>query len=196
VKFGEPGDAPDLNVIDFFSDQPSDSTATSEPGNQDLARELQEAQNFAAMLKQQGYAVRIARQENETAKPASGAAYSVLVVEDNPTLSGVVRKALELEGFVARVAANRDEVVAELRKVPSPDLILLDVGLPDVSGLDILKRVRSHPMLKQIPIIMVTALTTREDVIRALAADANGYITKPFEFDALMKSIKAVLGLK
>jgi two-component system OmpR family response regulator len=196
VMFGEPSNAPDADVIDFFSDQTSDPTAASEQGGQDRARKLQEAQNFAAMLKQQGYAVRIARHGGATVKPASGAAYSVLVVEDNPTLSGVMRKTLELEGFVARVAANRDEVIAELRKLPSPDLILLDVGLPDTSGLDILNRVRSHPILKQIPIIMVTALTSREDVLNALAADANGYITKPFEFEALMNGIKAVLGLK
>jgi hypothetical protein len=61
-------------VIDFFSDQASDSTAASEQGGQDRTRELQEAQNFAAMLKQQGYAVRIARQGSEIVKPASGGA--------------------------------------------------------------------------------------------------------------------------
>ncbi|MGB7540624.1 MAG: response regulator [Burkholderiales bacterium] len=70
------------------------------------------------------------------------------------------------------------------------------VMLHGISGFDILQRVRSHPMLKQIPVIMVTALATREDVMRALAANANGYITKPFEFDALVNSIKAVLGLQ
>jgi DNA-binding response OmpR family regulator len=100
-----------------------------------------------------------------------------------------------MEGYVPRRAANRAEVVAELRKVPSPDLIILDVGLPDISGFDVLERVRGHPMLKQIPIIMVTGKATREDVMRALAAGANGYITKPFEFDSLMSSIRAVLGL-
>jgi DNA-binding response OmpR family regulator len=77
-----------------------------------------------------------------------------------------------------------------------PDLILLDVMLPGESGFDILRRLRAHPVLKQIPIIMVTAVSAREDVMRALAADANGYITKPFKFDVLMKSIKAVLGIR
>jgi DNA-binding response OmpR family regulator len=106
-----------------------------------------------------------------------------------------VCKYLELEGFVPRRAGNRDEVVAELRKAPPPDLILLDVVLPDVSGFDILQRVRGHPILKHIPIIMITGSATREHVMRALVAGANGYITKPFEFDALTSSIKAVLGL-
>ena len=198
VKFGEPAKAGEFDVLDFFSasDQSSNSTADSGQGDQDFARKLQEAQSFAALLKQQGYVVRIARQAGEAAKPASGDAYSVLIVEDNPTLSSMVCKLLDLEGFVPRLAANRDEVVAELRKVPLPDLILLDVMLPGISGLDILQRLRSHPILKQIPVIMVTALATREDVMRALAAGANGYITKPFEFDALMNSVKAVLGLE
>jgi two-component system OmpR family response regulator len=143
----------------------------------------------------QGYAVRIARQVGETVKPASGGAYSVLVVEDAPALMSAVCMFLELEGFAPHRASNRAEVLAELRKAPSPDLILLDVGLPDISGFDILASVRSHPTLKHIPIIMVTGSATREDVMRGLAAGANGYITKPFEFEPLMGSIKAVLGL-
>ena len=129
------------------------------------------------------------------AKPSSGGAYSVLIVEDEPALAATMRKFLELERFVPRVAANRDEVAAELRKPPLPDLILLDVMLAGASGFDILERLRGHPVLKPIPIIMVTAMSAREDVMRALAGDANGYITKPFKLDVLMKSIKAVLGI-
>ena len=197
AKPGKPAKGDGFDVIDFFSGRSSGSNSASENVDQDSARKLEEeARNFAAMLKLQGYAVRIARQVGEAAKPASGGAYSVLFVDDTTTLSSVVCKFLELEGFVPRRAANRDEIVAELRKVPSPDLILLDVGLPDISGFDILQRVRSHPVLKNIPIIMVTGKATREDVMGALFAGANGYITKPFEFDSLMKSIKAVLGLE
>lgn len=196
VKLGEPAKAAAFDVIDFFSGRSIDSKAGGPQTDQDQARKLEaEAQSFTALLKSQGYAVRIARQVGETAKPASGSAYAVLFVDDTPTLSSAVCKFLELEGFVPRRAGNRDEIAAELRKVPSPDLILLDVVLPDISGFDILQRVRSHPMLKHIPIIMITGKATREDVMRALAAGANGYITKPFEFDALMNSIKAVLGL-
>jgi DNA-binding response OmpR family regulator len=148
-----------------------------------------------ALMKEQGYAVRIARQARSAAKPSSGGAYSVLIVEDEPALSSAVRRFLELERFAPRVAANRDEVVAELRRPPLPDLILLDGMLPGASGFDILQRLRAHPALKQIPVIMVTAMSAREDVMRALAADANGYITKPFKLDVLKKSIKAVLGI-
>ncbi len=196
TKVGDPVKAGAYDVLDFFSGRSTTSNVGGAEGNQDSARRLEEeAKSFAALLKSQGYAVRIARQVDEAAKPASGGAYSVLFVEDTPTLLTVVCKFLEMEGFVPRRASTREEIVAELRKTPSPDLILLDVGLPEISGFDILQRVRSHPALKHIPIIMVTGKATREDVMRALAAGANGYITKPFEFDSLMKSIKAVLGL-
>ena len=196
VKPGAPHKAAAFDVIDFYSGQ-STSKAPS-VGSSDPAfthKLLEDTNNFTAMLKSQGYAVRIARQVGETAKPASGGKYSVLFIEDTPTLSSAVCMFLEMEGFVPRRAGNRNEAVAELRKVPSPDLILLDIGLPDVSGFDILASVRRHPALKHIPIIMVTAKATREGVMRALADGANGYITKPFEFEPLMSSIKAVLGL-
>lgn len=195
VKAGAPQRAAAFDVIDFYSGQ-STSKAASVGGDPASTRKLLEDTNsFTAMLKSQGYAVRIARQVGETVKPASGDAYSVLFVEDTSTLMSAVCKFLEMEGFVPRRAGNRSEVVAELRKVPPPDLILLDVELPDVSGFDILASVRSHPALKHIPIIMVTGKATREGVMQALAAGANGYITKPFEFDSLMGSIKAVLGI-
>jgi len=196
VIAGAPVKAGAFDVLDFFSGQSVDAKASGTPTDPDQARKLEaEAQSFTALLKSQGYAVRIARQVGETAKPASGGAYSVLFVDDAPTLASAVCKFLELEGFLPLRAGNREEVVAQLRKSPSPDLILLDVGLPDISGFDILQRVRSHPALKHIPIIMVTGNATREDVMHALGAGANGYITKPFEFDSLISSIKAVLGI-
>ena len=195
VQAGAAQKAGAFDVLDFHSGQ-SMSQAGREDSDPTLARKLlEDTNNFTAMLKSQGYAVRIARQVGETAKPASGGAYSVLFVEDAPTLMSAVCKFLEMEGFVPRRAGKRNEVVAELRKAPSPDLILLDVELPDVSGFDILASVRRHPALKHIPIIMITAKATREGVMQALAAGANGYITKPFEFETLMGSIRAVLGL-
>jgi two-component system OmpR family response regulator len=196
VKTGEPAKAGAFDVIDFFAGQSSAPKAGGAESDEDAARRLrEEAKSFTAMLQLRGYAVRIARQVGETVRPASGDAYSVLYVDDTPTLTSAVCKFLELEGFVPHRAANREQVVAELRRAPPPDLILLDVDLPDISGFDILLRVRGHPALKHMPIIMVTGKTTREDVMRALVAGANGYITKPFEMDALMNAIKAVLGL-
>jgi len=195
LKSAEPAGSADLSSLDFSSYMAPDPAAAREQREENFALRMQEAQSTMALMKEQGYAVRIARQARSAAKPASGGAYSVLVIEDEPALSATMRKFLELEGFVPRVAANSDEAAAELRKPPLPDLILLDVMLSGASGFEILRRLRSHPALKQIPVIMVTAMSAREDVMRALASDANGYITKPFTQDVLMKSIKAVLGM-
>ena len=195
LKSAEPAAGGDLSSLDFSSYMAPDPAAAREQREENFAARIEEAQSTMALMKEQGYAVRIARQARSAAKPSSGGAYSVLVVEDEAALAANMRKFLELEGFVPRVAANGDEAAAELRKPPLPDLILLDVLMSGPSGFDILRRLRAHPALKQIPVIMVTAMSAREDVMRALAADANGYITKPFKQDVLMKSIKAVLGI-
>jgi two-component system, OmpR family, response regulator len=191
----QPAASDDLGSLDFASYIPPPPASAGAQREEDIAARKQEAQSTLEAMKEQGYAVRIARQARSAAKPASGGAYSVLVVEDEAPLAATVRRFLELERFVARVAANRDELAAELRKPPLPDLILLDVMLGGASGLDILERLRAHPVLKSIPVIMVTAMSAREDVMRALAADVNGYITKPFKLDVLKKGIKAVLGI-
>lgn len=185
----------DLSSLDFASYVPPPPGDAGVQREEEIAARKEEAQSTLQAMKEQGYAVRIARQARSAVKPSSGGAYSVLVVEDEAPLAGTVRKFLELERFAPRVAANRDELAAELKKPPLPDLILLDVNLAGASGLHILERLRAHPVLKPIPVIMVTAMAAREDVMRALAADANGYITKPFKLDVLKKGIKAVLGM-
>jgi DNA-binding response OmpR family regulator len=75
-------------------------------------------------------------------------------------------------------------------------MVLLDVTLPDTNGFDILARMRQHPQLKSIPVIMLTGRANREDVMRGLAGGADGYITKPFDRDVLLTGIRAVLGLR
>jgi len=196
VQPAAPAEAADLGSLDFSSPASPDPAADGGRPEEEIALRTKEAQDYLAVLKEQGYAVRIARQARSTVTPSSGGAYSVLIVEDEPPLAGTVRKFLLLEGFAPRVAASREELAAELKKPPLPDLILLDAMLAGASGFDILERLRGHPVLKSIPVIMVTAMSARKDVMRALAAEANGYITKPFKLDVLLKGIKAVLGVR
>ncbi|TMG76726.1 MAG: response regulator, partial [Betaproteobacteria bacterium] len=125
----------------------------------------------------------------------NGSKYSILLIDDNVQFVAAVKMLLKLEGYEPHVAGSREEIVAALRSSPLPDAILLDVGLPGCDGFDILARVRQHPTLRAIPVIMLTALSSRKDVLRGLSGGANGYITKPFEHDALVKSLRAVLGL-
>ncbi len=175
----------------FFADQPA-----AQPSAEAAAQARGEAESGAAALKLNGYYVSIARKSARKIAPASAAGYVVLVVEDDPELQRALKYLLTMEKFAPRVAANRNEILAALRTPPLPDVALLDVGLPDINGFDVLARMRAHPQLRSIPVIMLTAQAQREDVMRGLAGGADGYITKPFDRDVLLTGIRAVLGLR
>lgn len=154
-----------------------------------------EGDSSAAFLNKAGYYVSIARPRGPARKLAPGELLSAIVVDDEPILAKFIQTYLSFAGFQVRLAGNRAEVVAEFRKQPVPDLILLDVMLPDADGFDILLRLRQHPALKNVPVIMLTGKATRESVIKGLASGADGYITKPFDVDALMNAVRTVVGL-
>lgn len=152
-----------------------------------------EAALCAEALANTQYYVRIARARQRTAVLPAGAKWSALVVDDEPHLAKFLSYFLTFEGFAVRVAGSRAEIVAELRRSPPPDLVLLDVMLPDANGFDILQRMRAHPLLKDVPVIMLTAKSSRESVLKGLAAGADGYITKPVEPEVLLKAVRTVL---
>ena len=148
-----------------------------------------------ASLQRAGFYVQIAKGREAPRRLPAGGRHSVVVVEDDETLARFTATLLSLSGFDVRQAATRAAVVAEIRRPPVPDLILLDVVLPDADGFDILMRVRQHPVLRDVPVIMVTAKATREAVLKGMTGGADGYITKPFEPHALLRAIRTVLGL-
>lgn len=176
-----------FDFIEFFSEAPKQPPASA------LEQLQSEAVSGVTTLQQNGYYVRIAMRTSDRTGSAGGE--SVLIVEDDANLAKFLRQYLELEGFSATTAANRDEIVAGLRRQPPPDLVLLDVMLPDADGFNILLRMREHPLLKSVPVLMLTAKATRESVLRGLAGGANGYITKPFQPDSLITAVKTVLGV-
>ena len=176
-----------FDFIEFFS------AAPKQPPDSALEALQSEAASGISTLQQNGYYVRIAMRAADRAGPPGGD--SVLGGEDDATLARFLRQYLELEGFAATIASNRDEIIAGLRRQPPPDLVLLDVMLPDADGFNILFRMREHPLLKTVPVLMLTAKATRESVLRGLAGGANGYITKPFQPDSLVTAVKTVLGV-
>jgi len=127
---------------------------------------------------------------------AAGQPPCAVVVEDDPVLAKFIQCFLALEAFQVRLAANREEVVASLRAPTPPDLVLLDVMLPDADGFDVLRRMREHPRLRAVPVLMLTGRATREAVLQALACGANGYLTKPFDADVLAQAVRAAAGLE
>jgi len=147
-------------------------------------------------LKQAGYFINIVRPATKLAPLAPGAKRYILCIEDDVPLVQILARKLTLDGYQVRTASDRQAILAELQKLPSPDLILLDVGLPGMSGFDILQMLRKHPKLGSVPVIMLTGRASPEDVLRGMTSGADGYVSKPFQFDALAVAIKTVLGMQ
>lgn len=154
-----------------------------------------EADGGTSILKKKGYYVRIARRPAAGREAKDGWKPTILVIDDDPDLQKLIRTYFLMEHFLPRAAFKVAEIVVALRQQPAPDLILLDVNLPDGNGFDILARMRQHAVLKNLPVVMFTAEATREAVLKGLQLGADGYVTKPFEPDVLVSAVKAVLGL-
>jgi two-component system, OmpR family, response regulator len=154
-----------------------------------------EADHGVSSLAQDGYYVRIARRPAGKREVKEGQKFTILIVDDDPDLTKLLKTYLTFEGFIPRSAGNRAEILHALRQPPMPDLMLLDVELPDANGFDILAKMRQHPALKTMPVIMLTAEATRQAVLKGLLAGADGYVTKPLEPEAVTMAVKAVLGL-
>jgi len=172
-----------------------EATGGAEPSEGARASADREAVTGGLRLNGDGYYVSIARQAVEAKPRQQGERYTVLFVDEDLDICALVARLLGEEGFDVELANNRAEVVARLRRQPLPDLVLLDVNMPDVNGFDILQRLKAHPALKAVPVIMLTAEATREGVMRGLAGGADGYITKPFKRESLLRGVRAVLGI-
>lgn len=159
-----------------------------------LALASPEADSGTLSLSKTGYYVSIARTRGPARTRTAGEKYSAIVVEDDPMLAKFIASYLSMDSFNVRRAANRGEVLAEFRQAPVPDLVLLDVTLPDIDGFDLLLRLRAHAAFKEVPVIMLTGKSTREYVIKGLACGADGYVTKPFEAEILMRAVHTVMG--
>jgi len=119
----------------------------------------------------------------------------ILVVDDEEDLLELIRYNLGKEGYRVDCIASGEEAIAEARE-SQPDLVLLDLLLPSVDGLDVCKTLKSDPRTRHIPIIMVTAKCEEADVVTGLELGADDYLTKPFSPRVLLARIRAVLRRK
>jgi DNA-binding response OmpR family regulator len=117
-------------------------------------------------------------------------AQHVLVVDDDPTVSDVVRRYLELAGFEATMAADGLSALAAVRK-RRPDLVVLDLMLPGMDGLEVCRRLRDDDA--EVPVIMLTALGEEADRVVGLSLGADDYVTKPFSPRELVLRVQSVL---
>jgi DNA-binding response OmpR family regulator len=118
---------------------------------------------------------------------------SVLVVDDNEDNLRIMMEILVRRGFEVRIARDGASALRAIEQA-APDLILLDVMMPEMDGLELLSRLRANPRHAGLPVIMVTAKTLDEDVLAGYKGGADYYITKPFTARQLLHGIGLVLG--
>jgi two-component system response regulator MprA len=114
----------------------------------------------------------------------------LLVVDDDRALRDVLRRALSLSGYEIRVAETGSEALAEVNG-GVPDAVVLDVGLPDIDGLEVCRLLRREG--NRVPVLMLTARDTVSDRIDGLDAGADDYLVKPFDIDELKARLRALL---
>jgi len=165
------------------------------PPREQVERARAEASAGFPQLESTGFMVAIARRSSVRIPPRNGEKYAILVVEDDPDLAQLVIDIFMTAGFEVHWASNRDEMNREMNRRPAVDLVLLDILLPDTHGLDVLKRIRAHPKLSKLPVVMMTGKSTALDVAAGLSAGADGYVTKPFKMSGLVKAVRQVLGI-
>lgn len=119
---------------------------------------------------------------------------SVLIVDDNPTNLAVLKQALSSIGLKVRVETNGERAIEQVKQRP-PDLLLLDVQMPGISGFETCRRLKADPTTCNIPILFMTALADAESKVFGLSLGAVDYITKPFEQEEVLARIKIHLQL-
>jgi two-component system, cell cycle response regulator DivK len=118
---------------------------------------------------------------------------TILVVDDNPTNLKLARVLLAGEGYQVRGAENAEQALVVLETF-TPRVILMDLQLPGIDGLELTRRLKADPARRDICVIAVTAYAMKGDEERALAAGCDGYVAKPIDPDALLALIGRLLG--
>ena len=116
----------------------------------------------------------------------------VLVVEDEAAIATMLRYNLEKQGYRVSEASDGQEALTRISE-HQPDIVLLDWMLPLMSGIEVCRQIRRKPATRDLPVIMVTARTEDQDAVRGLNTGADDYITKPFNIDALLARMRALL---
>jgi len=120
---------------------------------------------------------------------------SILLVEDEESIVELVRYNLSREGYTVHVAMSGEDALSLVRTA-NPALILLDIMLPEIDGIEVCRRLRRDDSTMSTPVIMLTARGEESDIISGLEAGADDYVTKPFSPRVLMARVRAVLRRK
>lgn len=121
-------------------------------------------------------------------------ATTILVAEDDVPTRTLLNLLLTRAGYKVRLAGNGSEFIAAMNQPPLPELLILDIHLPDVNGLKILSKIRAHPRLEKLPVLLFTAHSGVDELQKGVALGADGFISKPAKAQTVMEAVEAVLG--
>jgi two-component system alkaline phosphatase synthesis response regulator PhoP len=119
----------------------------------------------------------------------------ILVIEDEPSIQRLIGYALQTKGYEVLVAGDGQQGLDTVRS-EFPDLILLDMVMPHMGGMEVLKVVKGDPRLKHIPVLVVTASAQKGDAEKAIRMGAAGYLIKPFHVPMLYERVEELLSGK
>ncbi len=183
----KPGKASTESLESFLSEKPKEPTVQQ--------RQKAEGTLSGARRLKAGYQISILNRPGKPIAPRSGGSkHVILLIDGHEAEALAAARGLMQGGFDVRGAGNKTEIATTLGKSP-PDLIFMDVDLPDAVGLDVLGKLHEHPQFKDTPIIVVTARAERDDIVAALAYGASGYLNKPVKSDVLLRHARDALGL-
>ena len=172
-------------ALDAEPESPTDAAtpATSEGGGLSEAVELSAAGAVSASSSEGSV---------DAAASAGGEPELILVVDDDPQNRDLLARRLERQGFEVETARSGVEALRRIEEL-DPHLVMLDVLMPGMNGLEVLERLRRTRSMAELPVIMATALRETDDAIEGLQRGANDYVTKPFDFPMVMARIRTQL---
>jgi CheY-like chemotaxis protein len=162
---------------------------------EDQARLAQESQAAGGVLQRKGVYLATERLQNRRASEKAPAESIVLIVEDDPDQLALAQLRVRMAGFAARSADSAAALRDLLERHEPPDVVLLDIMLPDGDGFDILAGLRSHPKHSLLPVVLLTVKNDPMDIERGLALGADGYVVKPYSKKLLDEVLSQVLRL-
>lgn len=197
----------EMEDLGYLSSRPADSThdldftdlfkatrpAAAPLVPEDRKRIERQTSLAAAALGDKGAFLALGRIKNRAPLGKAAGEISVLVVEDDPDQAAIADIRVSMAGYKVRLAENQKALREELSAGRLPEIVLLDIRLPDGDGFEILASMRRHPKLALLPVVMLTSVTGKENVRRGLELGADGYITKPYSKKIVVETIRDVL---
>ncbi len=118
--------------------------------------------------------------------------FKILFADDEPDIAAIVKRKLELEGYEVIVKTNGRQALAALQEV-KPDLVILDVMMPEMNGWDVCRKMKENESTGSIPVIILTAKTQNMDELMSYESGADRYVSKPIDFPLLINAVEELL---